>query len=242
MSSNAIVLCYHALSEDWPAELTVRPDSFERQIEMMLDRGYVASTFGALARDRPAAKTFVVTFDDAFRSVAEIALPILRSYEVPATVFAVSSFASRGGPLRWKGIDQWAGGPYERELEGMTWDELRDLLDLGWEVGGHSATHPRLTLLGDDRLREELVSSREECIDELGACETIAYPYGGVDRRVADAAGSAGYIAGAALTSRAHRLEEFGWPRIGIWRDDDLRRFRLKISRPVRRARLLLSR
>lgn len=242
MLGDAVVLCYHALSEDWPAPLAVRPRAFERQILIMLERGYRATTFARLSRDRPTEKTFVVTFDDAFRSVVDLALPILQRHDVPATVFAVSDFASRGGPLRWSGIDEWANGPHATELEGLNWSELRPLIDIGWEVGSHTVSHPRLPAIGEERLHEELSASRERCERELGECQTLAYPYGDVDARVAEAARSAGYSAAAGMTSRSAGLGQFGWPRVGVWRGDDLRRFRLKVSSPVRRVRLRMRR
>ncbi len=240
---DTVVLCYHALSEDWPATLNVRPGMFERQIELMVESGYVGSTFGRVVRERPSEKTVVVTFDDAFRSVLTLAQPILARYGIPATVFAVSRFADSGDPLRWQGIDQWGGGAHAGELECMQWDELRDLVALGWEVGSHTVNHPRLTSIDDADLREELISSREACERGLGMpCESIAYPYGDVDARVVSAARSAGYSAGAALPARLHRERELEWPRIGVWWGDDLRRFRLKVSRTARAVRLLAHR
>jgi hypothetical protein len=40
-----LVLCYHALSPTWEAELSITPDAFERQIELLLRRGWHPATF-----------------------------------------------------------------------------------------------------------------------------------------------------------------------------------------------------
>ncbi len=63
-------------------------------------------------------------------------------------------------------------------------------------------------------------------------------PYGDVDARVAAAARSAGYSAAASLPKgRFARGNPLDWPRVGVYNADDLRRFRVKSSRPLRAAR-----
>lgn len=241
--SDIVVLCYHALSEDWPADLAVRPARFERQIELMLERGYEPSTFTKAMTSESPRKRLVVTFDDAFRSVLERALPVLQPLGVSATVFAVSGFLRSGRSLSWDGIEHWHDGPYGDQLRGMSSTELRELAKLGWEIGSHTRTHPHLRRLTDADLADELLSSRSQLAEDTGReCSSVAYPYGDVDRRVVAAARAAGYRTGAALPGRAHLKSELEWPRIGVYRKDDERRFKLKVSRAVRGANMLLRR
>ena len=180
----------------------------------------------------------VVTFDDAYRSVIERALPILSELGLPATVFTVTAFAGSEEPMTWPGIDGWLGGPYEPELAPMSWEELEQLAGAGWEVGSHTVTHPRLPTLGDAELAEELTRSREVCAERLGReCRSLAFPYGDYDDRVVAATEAAGYSAAATLTARLHRPEPLRWPRVGVYHGDDMHRFRAKVSPSVRRLR-----
>ena len=241
--SDTLVLCYHALSEHWPADLSVTPDAFRAQLEYLARRDYHGVTFSDAVGEPAGGCRVAVTFDDAFRSVSELAAPILERLGWPATVFAVSDFAGSGAPLRWAGIDHWADTPHRHELAGMSWPELRALVDAGWEVGSHTRTHPRLTTLSDAALAAELRDSRAACEDGIGIrCESLAYPYGDVNARVVAAAGDAGYAVAAALPARWHRAEPLHWPRVGVYHPDDLRRFRLKTSRATRRVRSALRR
>jgi peptidoglycan/xylan/chitin deacetylase (PgdA/CDA1 family) len=236
--SEVLVLCYHAISPTWAAPLALGPELFERQMTMLVRRGWQPTTFRDAVKDPPARKTLAVTFDDAFASVYEHAYPILSSLGMPATVFAPTSFMSERRPLQWNGIDHWLQTDAAPELAGMSWEELGRLHQDGWEVGSHTRTHPRLTNLDDAAVRDELAESRHEIATHLSApCETVAYPYGDVDERVADAAQSAGYVAGAALASslRARGLQR--WPRVGIYNGDQMWRFRLKLSHSSRRLR-----
>ncbi len=235
--TDAIVLCYHAVSPTWSADLSTTPERFEQQLELLLRRGYRGVTFAQAVRE-PRARTIAVTFDDAYRSVRELAHPILDRLGLPATVFAPTAGVDAGRPLSWPGIAQWLGGADERELTPMSWTELRELADAGWQIGSHTVSHPHLTQLDDEALAHELSHSKTVCEERLGVpCESLAYPYGDVDARVIAATARAGYATAAALPSRLGAREPLDWPRIGIYRRDDERRFRVKVSPAVRRLR-----
>lgn len=232
------MLCYHAVSPTWDATLAVSPDSLERQLTMLRRRGWRGATFRQAVLDPPTERTLAVTFDDAFASVCRLAYPILASLGLPGTVFAPSAFVSAGRPLSWAGIEHWLQTPSATELQSMSWEELGHLAQEGWEIGSHTRTHPHLTELDEPALRTELELSREEIADHLGiTCDTIAYPYGNVDSRVAQAAQTAGYMAGAALSGPLTPLGPGRWPRIGVYHRDAMWRFRLKANRAVRRLR-----
>ena len=238
--SDPLVLCYHAVSEQWESELAVTPRQLERQVGGLLARGYKPATFLDAVSGTAAEPALAVTFDDAYRSVRELAHPVLRNLGVVASVYAPTNWVGSPDPMRWAGIENWLGTPHEDELLPMSWEELGGLADQGWEIGSHTRSHPHLTELDDDRLTEELAGSRSACAAELGRpCETIAYPYGDVDARVVAAAAAAGYRAAGALPHAPHAAEMLRWPRIGIYRWDGPGRFRLKSSPLVRRLRTL---
>jgi peptidoglycan/xylan/chitin deacetylase (PgdA/CDA1 family) len=236
--NDAIVLCYHAVSPTWEADLSITPQRFKRQIALLSQRGYRGVGFSEAVRSRQPGRIVAVTFDDAYRSVLELARPILDRYKMPATVFAPTDGVEAGGPLSWPGIDRWLGGPHERELTPMSWAELRSLADSGWEIGSHTATHPHLTQVDDATLQQELTRSKAACELHLGApCTSLAYPYGDVDERVVAAAAGAGYETAAALPQRLSSRDPLDWPRTGIYWADGNRRFRVKVSPSIRRLR-----
>lgn len=229
--SETIVLCYHALSPTWEADLSTTPERFERQISLLRRRGYRAITFTEAACTRPADRTVAITFDDAYRSVLELAQPILDSFAAPATVFVPTDYIVRDGTLNWPGIDRWHGGADERELMPMSWSQLQTLAAAGWEIGSHTGSHPHLTQLDEVALADELARSKATCEAHIGVeCTSLAYPYGDVDARVVAAAASAGYRAAAALPTRLDSRDPLCWPRVGVYRVDDNLRFRLKVS------------
>lgn len=240
---DTLVLCYHAVSPDWPADLSVRPEAFAKQLEYLHQAGYRGITFTEAVQQRARGRRVAVTFDDAYASVASLAKPMLDSYGWPATVFAVSDFAQDGRPVRWDGVSHWETTPHAHELSSLDWPALRSLRAAGWEVGSHTVTHPHLTTVDDDRLAFELEASRAAVENALGeSCASIAYPYGDVDARVVEAAAKAGYVAAAALPARWNQIAALEWPRVGVWHTDSLPRFLMKSARLGRRTRGALGR
>ena len=236
--SDVLVLCYHAVSPTWTADLSVTPERLDAQLRLLVRRGWRGSTFREAVLEPPWPRTLAVTFDDAFLSVFDHAYPILAELGLPATVFVPTRFPSQHESLRWDGIDHWSEGPDAPELRCMDWNDLSRLTASGWEIGSHTVTHPRLTRLDDAELRLELTQSKQSCEGRLGLdCSSLAYPYGDVDARVATFAREAGYQCAATLSSRLAPLGQFEWPRVGIYHGDSHRRFRLKVNSWIRFAR-----
>ncbi|NHQ59185.1 polysaccharide deacetylase family protein [Chlorobium sp. BLA1] len=118
-----------------------------------------------------------VTFDDGYADNLNTAAPLLVERSIPFTVFVTSSFIRNHEP----GF--------------LSPGELKQLAQLpGVIIGSHGCTHCHLNHCSDNQLRAELGESRRYLEDLIGRSVTaLAYPYGSSDRRVRDAALSAGY-------------------------------------------------
>ena len=231
---NALVLCYHAVSDAWPDPVAVTTAQLERQLTFLKKRGFVATTFSEAIANPPAPRTLAVTFDDGFRSVVDRGFPILERLGMPATVFVPSLYAHSPEPSFWRGknLGRWLDGPFDAELDGLDWEQLRRLTAAGWEVGSHTRSHPHLTKMTPAAVEEEIHLSREECEQGTGRpCLSLSYPYGDLDADVLRAASEAGYSYGASLPRRfPRRPSRLEWPRVGLYRPDGWLRFRIKTS------------
>jgi peptidoglycan/xylan/chitin deacetylase (PgdA/CDA1 family) len=227
--SDSLVLCYHGVSEDWPADISITPKRLAGQVSWFVQRGYRPTTFTAAVSGRSAGKVLAVTFDDAYRSVARLAFPLLSELGVPATVFAPTEYVGDPEPRGWAGTELWVASPWASEILVMDWSELAGLAAAGWEIGSHTCSHPRLPELGDRELAHELRDSRTLLEDRLGRpCSSLAYPYGAVNRRVVRASKAVGYrAAGALLPGRVSPSDPLRFPRVYVgqeWADETLRR------------------
>jgi len=94
-----LVLCYHAASEAWEHALSIAPSRIEAQVKLLQRLRYT----GVSAEDSVTrrGRLFHVSFDDAFRSLANV-LPALERLRVPlarlAAAQAPSSTVSSSNP------------------------------------------------------------------------------------------------------------------------------------------------
>lgn len=129
---------------------------------------------------------YCITFDDAYRSVYQVAFPALQQHDMTATVYV--PVGSIGGPITWD------GHPARRTETLMTADQIRDLAQTGFEIGSHTISHARLTQLTDKELRRELAGSKAMLEDITGTeVLSLSYPYGACDQRVLEESVRAGY-------------------------------------------------
>jgi peptidoglycan/xylan/chitin deacetylase (PgdA/CDA1 family) len=134
-------------------------------------------------------------------------------------------------------MDSSQGDLPASETVSMTWDDLRKLHSRGWEIGSHTCSHAALPNVDATKLRREIDGSRERITDEIGACHTIAYPYGIADDRVKAAALSAGYEAACTLTAVTSADERHLRPRLRLDYRDTGARLALKTSKVSAAAR-----
>ncbi len=227
-----LVLCYHAVVEGEPQRLAIGRATFEWQLRSLLRRGYRSVT--ATDAVERSGRLFHVTFDDAYRSVADT-LPLLAELGVPATIFASTGYARDGRPFDVPELREDAAAD-PAAFATMDWAALRDAASGGVEVGSHTVSHPHLPQLSDADLDRELRESKAELEDELGApCRHLAYPYGDEDDRVREAARRAGYDAAFAVAPGRGRSDRFAVPRLAVYRHDTTAGFRLRTSPLVRR-------
>ncbi|WP_406434087.1 polysaccharide deacetylase family protein [Streptomyces sp. NBC_00631] len=229
------ILMYHSVAtapNDATRALSVAPEAFAGQMALIGDLGLTpVSTADLATRWRSGAplpaRPVLITFDDGYEGVHRHALPVLAKHGFASTLF-VSTGWIRGAYDTGGGLDAM-----------LDWDQVRELAGIGCEIGGHSHTHPELDQLDDDRLRTELVRSREIVTDELGtAPASFAYPYGYSSRRVRQAVRAAGYAQALAVgNGLAHRRQgPFALQRITVRRSTDAAEFaRLLEGRAIAR-------
>ena len=226
------MLAYHAVSSTWASPLAISEAALDEQAAHMRRRGYEGLTFAEAERRRAEGtlppRTVVFSFDDGYASTLRAAETLAR-HGYPGTVFVVSHFVESGEPLSWEGIEhELAGGG--SELQPLGWEALAELAARGWEIGSHTVNHRLLTGIDGAELDCELRESRARIVERLGTCDTIAYPYGQADARVAAAAARAGYSAACTLTG-AHIADGTHLrPRVNMTGADTGARLRLKVS------------
>jgi peptidoglycan/xylan/chitin deacetylase (PgdA/CDA1 family) len=106
------ILAYHQFTRRKPSSLMeMTDDSFQRQMDYLKTNGYRVITLseleGFLNAERPIPKrSVVITIDDGYRSVYDIAYPILKANGFSATLFVYTDFVGAGLALNWNQIKE----------------------------------------------------------------------------------------------------------------------------------------
>lgn len=167
------VLSYHKFSREKADLLTVRASVFEEQMRFLKENGYRVITmdlfFDFLHSGRPIPrKSVVITIDDNWHSIYEIAFPILKKYGYPATLFVYTDLILPGGKT-------------------LSWDLLAEMSRGGIDIQCHTKSHRNLAKrTGQESFREyfeavkkELTESAEIIRKRLNKdVKYLAYPYG----------------------------------------------------------------
>ena len=231
-----LTLCYHSIRDQSAdpvlAPYGIRPEIFAQQLDYLSSAGFSFVTpdslanflrFGAPLSRRPV----LLTFDDCYEDLLEIARDVLKPRGIQAIAFAVTGMES--GTNEW---DQASGADC---LKLLTGEQLRELTSLGVEVGSHSRTHREMPLLGELEQEEEACCSAEDLTAQgLPRPRFFAYPFGATDERSRRAARKGGYLAsfGSTTDHITTGSDRFDLPRVGVYACDRGLRFRLKVSAP----------
>lgn len=198
MTARVHILMYHRVG-DFPVRMPSHRGQycdlprFKAQMAMLKRLGFnVVSLDAAVAGlrgERPLPpRAVALTFDDAYVDFLEHAAPVLAEYAYPACVYAVAGML--GGRSEWVAPEGLAPAPL------MDAAQLREVQAMGFTVGSHTMTHPRLARVESaQQLATELGDSRKVLEDVLGRpVDHFCYPYGSHDLRAVEAAARAGYV------------------------------------------------
>jgi len=233
------ILGYHRIA-DAADPLAVHPVRFRRQMELVRASGADVIALDAaldLLADGPVHGRYVcVTFDDAYRDNLEAAAPVLRSLDIPATIFVPTDVLDGTGGYWW----------YADPPPALTWDEVRSLDAEGLvSFGSHTCSHPHLPKVDAARAREELVRSRAVLAERLGHdVATFCYPAGLYGERDVALVREAGYRAALTTDPGVNRGDgdPFRLRRTLIYREDGERVFLAKLDGLVDEPSALLRR
>ncbi len=180
--SKVPILTYHSIDSSGSVVSTDR-ETFRRQMQTLSAAGYRTVSLNELSecvhqqRSLPG-KAVVIAFDDGYGNVYREAFPILAEFGFQATVFLITGYC--GNSNHWPG--DWASRKGETLL---TWAEVKELHQHGFEFGSHTSTHPDLTKLPLAQAEIEIKQSQTAIQDRLGSEVTLfAYPYGSYNSEI----------------------------------------------------------
>ena len=156
------VLMYHAVSDyTWGIpELFVSPVKLEEQLQAMQEGGFTAVTFEDLDHIDEIEKPVMLTFDDGYDDNYTELFPLLKKYNVKATVFVIVNDLGKNHKL--------------------TREQVKEMSDSGLvSIQSHTMSHNYLDLMSDSQLEYEHYNSMLELARITGKQPFVmCYPTG----------------------------------------------------------------
>lgn len=180
---------YHRVTEAVPSvtspTINVSPAQFRRQIEGLLDRGFVIWPLHRLLRTIEQGKQVppyvtALTFDDGFEGVYHHVWPVLQELRVTATIFLATAYLGSNAPFPF---DHWGRKHTDAvppsTYRPLTIEHCRQMLASGAiDVGAHTHTHEDYRSRVED-FRRDLEMNVDFLRREFGTTDvTFAFPYG----------------------------------------------------------------
>jgi len=167
------ILTYHKFcTGESPDAYTINIKLFEKQIIYLRDNGYkvisLSQLLECIKNNFFPEKPVVITIDDGFRSVYNLAFPILQQYKIPATLLLYTDFIGSGSHQ-------------------LSWQEIREMIAANMEIGSHSISHCNLLNMKQDesptnylnRIEKEISLSKSILEQNTRiTVQSFAYPYG----------------------------------------------------------------
>ncbi|MCX6854293.1 MAG: polysaccharide deacetylase family protein [Verrucomicrobia bacterium] len=189
LNKSAIVsiLGYHDFRERGGSPMIIASSKFREQMQAIKDSGIPVIPLSDVLAWRKGLKnipeeSIVITMDDGWEGVYTYAYPILKEFGFPFTAYLYKKYVNIGG-------------------RSLSWDEIREMMKNGCEIGSHSVSHESLRIKKGRKeedhqlwLLGELKDSKEYLEKNLGVTITsFAYPFGVFDDSTSDTALQVGY-------------------------------------------------
>jgi len=134
-----------------------------------------------VATSLTATPKVTFTFDDGLTSALSLAAPTLQKYGLTGTDYVITQCVGTTGVCHAD-----PAGSY------MTWDQVKQLQAMGWNIGSHTQTHPYLAstgggeqaLLTDAQIDAELKNSKADLAAQGIDAVDFAAPYGDYNNTV----------------------------------------------------------
>ena len=176
--SRLAILGYHRIGEpppDWYSWFYIPEPTFAAHLTYLKDEGWCVIDLPTLIRGLEIPGTLperaaVLTFDDGFRSIRDVALPCLVRFGYPAVMFVPTDFV---------GLTSSFDSGNEPEEPICDWNDLRELQRCGVSIQSHATSHRAFSQLNPVEQAGEIATSKAVLEAELGTTvAALAYPYG----------------------------------------------------------------
>jgi len=166
------IFMYHFILDDYgdatDSENYVSPKKLEEQFKYIVENGYETVYITDIDKLYKYTKPVALTFDDCFVYFYNNAFPLLKKYNLKASIYIITNYIN---------------GPNY-----LTTEQLKEINESGLvDIQSHSVSHRYLSRLTPEESKKEIVDSKQVLKELLDVDSTVfCYPIGDYNKAVVD--------------------------------------------------------
>ncbi len=166
-SDFATVLVYHRFDEDKYPSTNIKRETFLKHLNFLKENNFNVLPLSKLIlflREKKSLpeKSVFITIDDAYKSVYEIAYPLLKKFNYPFTVFVSTNNVAKNNSSNF-----------------MTWTMLNEINDNFGSIENHTSNHSYANSISNEDFITIVKKASNEIKKNVGKkSELFSFPYG----------------------------------------------------------------
>tara|TARA_Y100000590_G_C15748487_1_gene1023132 strand:- start:4851 stop:5924 length:1074 start_codon:yes stop_codon:yes gene_type:complete len=180
---SSVVYMYHRFGESTYPSTNIKLEQLESHLEEFSKEKYNVLPLEYIVESLKSGvdlpiNTIGLSVDDAYKSFLTEGWPRFKKYGFPVTLFVSTDMVD----ANMKNY--------------LNWDEIRQLKNEGVTIGAHTKTHPHLTELTIEEVKEELEYSNKRYLNEINVIPKLfAYPFGETNQEIISVINDYSFIA-----------------------------------------------
>jgi len=166
-------------------KLVVTPEAFQRQMRFLKEHRYNVISLETLAvlikeKRKIPARTIAITIDDGHKDNYSYIFPVLKKYNLPATMFVIVNEIGRV------------------QNDKLSWGQIKEMRDSGLiNFGSHAlGAEPLVNIKSEEELEKQIFESKKILEGKLGKeVKIFSYPEGFFNAKIKKIVMQAGYLA-----------------------------------------------
>ena len=183
------IIMMHQVTPHAPASgMNMQPQKFEQFLKLLIKKNSIFCYASELEEYIDKKNVVALTFDDGFLDNYQYAYPLLKKYNIKATIYLATQI---------EGIEQ------------LQAEQIQEMFNSGLiEFGAHTQHHVNLLQIDDEQAYQEILKSKKDVETLISDCRSFAYPYGRFNEKHVEMVRQIGFKNAVSTRKKIERYSE----------------------------------
>lgn len=209
-----VVMLHQVTPQAEASGMNMPPQKFEQLLQYLVNKNSIFCFVSELEQYQGQKNVVALSFDDGFLDNYQYAYPLLKKYQVKATIYLATQIEG---------------------IEKLNVAQIQEMADSGWiEFGAHTQHHVNLLKLSDAEAYAEMQASKQDVEAIVGHCPSFAYPFGRFNAKHQQMAKELGFVNAVSTRKKVEAYTEsnqYNLPRVSTHGAMDALQMRIALAK-----------